>query len=43
MSPKASKDGEKIVFIGHPSLDYIDLALDVWINHKKNNKVLAIT
>ena len=41
MSPKASKDGEKIVFIGHPSLDYIDLALDVWINHKKNNKVLA--
>jgi len=41
MSPKASKDGKKIVFIGHPNLDYVDLALDIWINHKKNNKVLA--
>ena len=40
-SPKASKDGKKIVFIGHPSLEYIDLGLDVWINHKKNNKVLT--
>ena len=40
-SPKASKDGKRIVFIGHPSLEYIDLALDIWINHKKNNKVLT--
>ena len=37
----ATKDGKKIVFIGHPSLEYIDLALDIWINHKKNNKVLT--
>jgi len=40
-SPKVSKDGKKIVFIGHPNLEYIDLALDIWINHKNNNKVLT--
>ena len=40
-SPKASLDGEKIVFTGHPDKKYSSVAFDIWLHENKKNKVLT--
>ena len=40
-SPRASIDGKKIIFIGHPSRDYSSVAFDVWIHESGRSKQLT--
>lgn len=40
-SPRASLDGEKIVFTGHPDKEYSSVAFDIWLHENKKNKVLT--
>ena len=40
-SPKASLDGEKIVYTGHPNKKYSSVAFDIWLHENKTNQVLT--
>jgi dipeptidyl aminopeptidase/acylaminoacyl peptidase len=43
MTPKASRDGKKIAFIGHPSTDYSSVAHDVYIRDTTTGKNKLVT
>ena len=41
LSPKSSKNGDKIAFLGHPSKNYSSVAFDVWLHENNKNKLLT--